>query len=65
MIVNATNPFDDSHVAEVEVDVPEHKLFCVFMNGKETVHLTSDRTIKLSIPTGSAAFVTVRKDRRY
>ncbi|MBQ2915555.1 MAG: hypothetical protein IJE51_02065 [Clostridia bacterium] len=65
MLVNVTNPFDEKHVAEVEVDVPEHKLCCVFMDGKETVHLTSDRTIKLSIPTGSAAFVTVRKDRRY
>lgn len=65
MIVNVTDPFNAEHVAEVEVDVPQHKLCCVFMDGKETVHLTSDRTIKLSIPTGSAAFVTVRKDRRY
>jgi len=65
MLVNVTNPFDENHVAEVEVDVPEHKLCCIFENGKETVHLTSDRTLKLSIPTGSAVFVTVRKDRRY
>ncbi len=65
MLINVTNPFDENHVAEVEVDVPEHKLCCIFENGKETVHLTSDRTLKLSIPSGSAVFVTVRKDRRY
>ena len=65
MLVNVTNPADPNHVAEVEIDVPQYKLSCVFVDGTETVHLTSDRTIKVSLPTGSAAFVTVRKDRRY
>lgn len=64
MIVNTSDPFNKDNTATVEVDVPTGKLISVFIDGTETVHLSTKQTINVILQTGSAAFITIRKNRR-